>query len=184
MVNGPEDVFDWDAVIWRTHEENVARLRGRIFKATREQDWATARSLQKMMLRSWSNTLLSVRQVTQRNAGRATAGIDGRVALTAQARAEVAVQVHATRGSWRPVAVKRAYIHTGVDSRRGPGRRVQRHRPWSSSRGTREVPGAGDDRRLAHGRGGRGRGGVHAHPAGRAARRCDQSADLEHRPAW
>ncbi len=31
-----------------------------------------------MMLRSWSNTLVSVRQVTQRNAGRATAGWTGR----------------------------------------------------------------------------------------------------------
>ncbi|PWR06137.1 hypothetical protein DKT69_37485, partial [Micromonospora sicca] len=38
--------------------------------------------MQKMMLRSWSNTLLSVRQVAQRNAGRKTAGIDGKVALT------------------------------------------------------------------------------------------------------
>ena len=35
------------------------------------------------MLGSWSNTLLSVRQVTQRNAGRRTAGIDGQVALVA-----------------------------------------------------------------------------------------------------
>jgi RNA-directed DNA polymerase len=43
-----------------------------------EHDLAKVRSLQKMMLRSWSNTLLSVRQVTQRNTGRATAGIDGR----------------------------------------------------------------------------------------------------------
>jgi RNA-directed DNA polymerase len=34
------------------------------------------------MLRSWSNTLTSVRQVAQRNAGRKTAGIDGKVALT------------------------------------------------------------------------------------------------------
>jgi len=46
-VNGPEGVFDWDAIAWRTHEENVARLRRRIFKATREQDWATVWSLQK-----------------------------------------------------------------------------------------------------------------------------------------
>ncbi len=46
------------------------------------------------MLRSWSNTLVSVRQVTQRNAGRRTAGIDGEVALTAEARADVAVRVH------------------------------------------------------------------------------------------
>lgn len=116
MVNGPEDppgVFDgdaWQQVDWRMHEERVRRLRRRIFKAERDGDLARVRNLQKLMLRSWSNTLVSVRQVTQRNAGRATAGIDGRVALTARARAEVAVQVHTTRNSWRPVAVKRVYI--------------------------------------------------------------------------
>src|SRR6266542_121991 len=76
-VNGPEDVPDWDAIQWRTHEDNVGRLRRRIFKATREGDWAKVRSLQKLMLRSWSNTLVSVRQVTQRNAGRRTAGVNG-----------------------------------------------------------------------------------------------------------
>jgi RNA-directed DNA polymerase len=80
-VNGPEDVaVEWDFVDWRAHEQNVIRLRRRIFKATWEQDWATVRSLQKLMLGSWSNTLISVRQVTQRNAGRRTAGIDGEVA--------------------------------------------------------------------------------------------------------
>ena len=94
-MNGPEGVLDWDDVVWRTHEEHVARLRRRIFKATREQRWATVRSLQKMMLRSWSNTLLSVRQVTQRNTGRRTAGVDGEVALSSQERAEVAVRVTA-----------------------------------------------------------------------------------------
>src|ERR1044072_974770 len=96
--------------MWAGSGGGASRLRRRIFTATRKQDWAAVRNLQKLMLRSWSNTLISVRQVTQRNAGRKTAGIDGRVALTAQARAEVAVQVHATRSSWRPVAVKRVYI--------------------------------------------------------------------------
>ena len=120
-VNGPEDppgVFDadaWQQVDWRMHEERVRRLRRRIFKAERDGNLAAVRNLQMLMLRSWSNTLISVRQVTQRNAGRATAGIDGRVALTARARAEVAVQVHATRNSWRPVAVKRVYIPKAHD---------------------------------------------------------------------
>jgi RNA-directed DNA polymerase len=110
-VNGPEDATpDWDAIDWRAHEGRVRRLRRRIFKATQEQDWAQVRSLQKMMLRSWSNTLLSVRQATQRNAGRTTAGVDEEIALTPARRMEVAVRVHHTISSWQPLPVKRVYI--------------------------------------------------------------------------
>ena len=120
-MNGPEDpspVFDgdaWDQVDWREHEQRVRRLRCRIFKTVKDGDLATARNLQKLALRSWSNTLISVRQVTQRNTGRKTAGVDGQVALTSQARAEVAVQVHATRNSWQPAAVRRVYIPKASD---------------------------------------------------------------------
>jgi RNA-directed DNA polymerase len=110
-VNGPKDKrLEWDAIDWRVHEANVVRLRRRIFTATREQDWAAVRSLQKLMLRSWSNTLISVRQVTQRNTGRRTAGIDGQVALSSQARMDMAVRVHDTICSWAPLPVRRVYI--------------------------------------------------------------------------
>jgi RNA-directed DNA polymerase len=120
-VNGPEGlppVFDgdaWERVDWRRHEEQVRRLRSRIFKAVQEGDWPLARNLQKLMLRSWSNTLVSVRQVTQRNTGRKTAGIDGQVALTSQARAEMAVHVHATIGSHAPSPVRRVYVPKAGD---------------------------------------------------------------------
>ena len=100
---------------WRHQEEQVRRLRGRIFKAVRDGDWPAARNLQKLMLLSWANTLVSVRQVTQRNTGRRTAGIDGLVALTSQARAEMAVQVHASIGSHRPSPARRVYIPKASD---------------------------------------------------------------------
>jgi len=110
-VNGPEDEdLDWDAIVWPLHEDNVRRLRRRIFKATTARDLATVRNLQRMMLRSWSNTLVSVRQVTQRNAGRGTPGVDGQVALTSQARMDLAVQVHRTARSFQPLPVRRVYI--------------------------------------------------------------------------
>ena len=39
-VNGPEgEVLDWDAVDWRRVEDDVRRLRQRIFTATHEGIW-------------------------------------------------------------------------------------------------------------------------------------------------
>src|SRR5665647_3578755 len=53
VVNGPEDeLLDWHAVGWRAAEEDVRRLRQRIFTASRVGDLKRVRSLQKLMLRS------------------------------------------------------------------------------------------------------------------------------------
>src|SRR6266849_271751 len=110
-VNGPEDdLDDWAAVDWRAHEDNVRRLRQRIFKATRVGDLRRVRQLQKLMLRSRSNTLVSVRLVTQRNAGRRTAGVDRVVVVTPQERMDLAKQLQHQAPSGKALPVRRVYI--------------------------------------------------------------------------
>src|SRR5262249_10487875 len=92
MVNGPEDLpvgwsaDEWDSIVWAGPEREVGRLRQRIFKASREEDWPRVRNLQKLMLRSRAGTLVSVRRVAQRNAGRMTAGGGGGGAPSPPAR--------------------------------------------------------------------------------------------------
>src|SRR5580765_5945154 len=100
VVNGPQDDnLDWDAIWWRPVEDDVRRLRRRIFKASQDGDLKRVRNLQKLMLHS-------VRRVTQHNAGRKTAGIDGEVVLTAPDRAALAVDLHRHTTPWQARPVK------------------------------------------------------------------------------
>jgi RNA-directed DNA polymerase len=111
VLNGPEDEpLDWHAIDWRAVEQDVRRLRQRIFTASRAGDLKRVRNLQKLMLRSRSNTLLSVRRVTELNAGRKTAGIDGQVVLLPQGKAELAGWVQRRSTPWLARPVKRVYI--------------------------------------------------------------------------
>jgi RNA-directed DNA polymerase len=122
LVNGPEDdVLDWYAIDWGTAEEHVRRLRQRIFTASQAGDLKRVRNLQKLMLRSRANALVSVRRVTEVNAGRKTAGIDGQVVLLAPVKAELADWAQHRSGSWQARPVKRVYIPKSNGKRRPLG---------------------------------------------------------------
>src|ERR1700757_4183813 len=122
MVNGPEgDVLDWDAVDWRQAEDDVRRLRQRIFTASKAGDLKKVRNLQKLMLRSRSNALVSVRRVTEVNAGRKTAGVDGRIVLASWEKADLAAWLQHGTSAWRPRPVKRVYVPKSNGRRRGLG---------------------------------------------------------------
>jgi RNA-directed DNA polymerase len=121
-VNGPEDdVLDWDAIDWRTVEDAVRRLRQRIFTASQAGDLKKVRNLQRLMLRSRANTLLSVRRVTEVNAGRTTAGVDGELVLLPQVKAELAGWMQRHWASWKAWPVRRVFIPKGNGKRRGLG---------------------------------------------------------------
>jgi len=109
-ANGPEDLPDWDAIDWRHQEEQVRRLQQRIFKAEQEGNRKQVRNLQKLLLRSRANTLVSVRRVTQHNTGRHTPGVDRQVALTSGSRASLAMRLHRQGGPGQALPVRRVYI--------------------------------------------------------------------------
>lgn len=121
VVNGPEDaILDWRQIDWRACEASVRRLRQRIFTASKAGDLKKVRSLQKLMLRSRANTLLSVRRVTERNAGRLTAGVDGEVVLTPEARMKLAERVQHDVEPFKAQPVRRVYIPKSGSAKRRP----------------------------------------------------------------
>ena len=108
-ANGPTDMTDWQTVDWRQVNRCVDNLRKRIFRAVQEGDYRKARNLQKLMLRSYANTLSSVRRVTQDNAGKRTAGVDKVLVKTPEARGKLVDTLMSTQ-PWRAKPVKRVHI--------------------------------------------------------------------------
>jgi RNA-directed DNA polymerase len=114
-ANGPKGSTVWDLVDWRKAHRVVTNLRQRIFRATRANDPRKVRSLMKLMLRSRSNILMSVRRVTQVNAGKNTPGVDKVLVKTPAARGQL-VDHLATFQPWRAKPVRRVYIPKKSDS--------------------------------------------------------------------
>ena len=141
VVNGPEDAtLDWTPIDWRRVEDDVRRLRQRIFTASKAGDLARVRSLQKLMLRSRANTLLSVRRVTERNAGRLTAGVDGEVVLTPEAKARLADRVQQQRRAVQgPAGQAGVHPEAGQQHQAPTARNSRDPRPVPSGTGRQRV---------------------------------------------
>jgi group II intron reverse transcriptase/maturase len=71
----------WKNLPWKKFRKNLFRLQCRVWKAIRVGDRKRANSLQKLILKSRSARLLAIRQVTQLNQGKKTAGVDGKASL-------------------------------------------------------------------------------------------------------
>src|SRR5215207_9587518 len=103
---------DWNVIDWRKVEKSVSNLRRRIFRASKEGDHRKVRSLQKLALRSHANALLSVRRVTQTNAGSNTPGVDMLVVKTPKTRGELVDHIRSYR-PWKASPARRVYIPKG-----------------------------------------------------------------------
>ena len=107
LENGLEgQIAEWGDINWRHVQKVVRNLRGRIFRARISGEYKTLLNLQKLMKRSRSNLLLSIREITQVNKGKGTAGVDKEVIQTPAGHVRLAKE-------WRmPKAkpAKRLYI--------------------------------------------------------------------------
>jgi retron-type reverse transcriptase len=71
-----------------------------VYKAVLVGDMRKARSIQKLILKSTAARLLAVRQVSQLNAGKKTAGIDGEKDLTFEERFELSDELGRHSNNW------------------------------------------------------------------------------------
>jgi RNA-directed DNA polymerase len=99
----------WADIDWHAVETNVGRLQERIYRATQDGDWMRVKSLQKLLARATSTKLLAIRRVTQENQGKDTAGVDGVVCDTPEARLKLLREGLRLKG-YRPLPVRRVYI--------------------------------------------------------------------------
>jgi group II intron reverse transcriptase/maturase len=97
----------WDAVDWRTIEDNVRRLQARIVKAVQQKKWNKVKALQHLLTHSASGKLLAVRRVTV-NDGRKTPGVDGELWDTPHKKLQGVISL--TARGYRPMPLRRIYI--------------------------------------------------------------------------
>ena len=105
----------WKSFNWKKASKKLFRLQRRIYKsdvfggsfprkaraAVQRLDKRNARKLQKLILKSKGARMLAIRQVTQLNAGKKTAGIDGKVSLTFEERLALETQLSLNHTDWK-----------------------------------------------------------------------------------
>lgn len=94
--DSPKNTEGWKFINWHQVARYVSKLQKRIYAASRRGDVKRVRKLQRTLIKSWSNRVLSVRQVTQDNQGKKTAGVDGIKSLSPTERLQLAGELKLT----------------------------------------------------------------------------------------
>jgi len=94
------DSESWKNLPWKKFRKDLFRLQRRIFKAVRAGNTRKARFLQKLILKSKAARFLAIRQVTQLNTGKKTAGVDGVKSLGFTGRFDLETILKESAGNW------------------------------------------------------------------------------------
>lgn len=89
-TDSKKDTVEWNQLDWRKIQKAVWKLQKRIYQAYINGDVVKGRRLQKTLIKSYYNRLLSVRKVSQENQGKKTAGVDKVKSLTPKQRLRLA----------------------------------------------------------------------------------------------
>jgi len=113
----------WHQIDWNAENAAVKSLRQRIFVASRRNDDPKkVKNLQKLMLRSRANWLVSIRRVTQINRGRRTPGVDREIVTTPEERLDLFNWLETiTLNDWTPPPTRRVEIPKGKGKTRSLG---------------------------------------------------------------
>lgn len=112
-------MVEWNDIPWKLVQRNVFKLQKRIYRAASRGNDVLAKGLQQILLKSYYAKLLAVRQVTQLNRGKKTAGVDGKKSLTPVQRLRLASRLKLSR---KAKAVRRVWIpKPGRDEKRPLG---------------------------------------------------------------
>lgn len=91
----------WNKLPWKKFRKDLFRLQKRVFKAVQAGNKRKAQFLQKLILKSRAARFLAIRQVTQLNAGKKTAGIDGKKSLSFSERFDLETLLKNQGENWK-----------------------------------------------------------------------------------
>ncbi|PSB24007.1 group II intron reverse transcriptase/maturase [Chlorogloea sp. CCALA 695] len=102
MVRHSENASElWKNLPWKKFRRNLFRLQKRVWKAVNVGDKRKAKYLQKLILKSKAARFLAIRQITQLNAGKKTAGVDGVESLTFEERFTLSSSLKENVNTWK-----------------------------------------------------------------------------------
>ena len=111
----------WESDInWKRAENYVRRMQERIYYHTTCQHWSKVKNLQKLLAKSYYAKVLAIREVTQRNNGKNTPGIDNKIYDTSNKRWHLSEEQFDYK-SHKPLPLKRVFIPKPDGSQRPLG---------------------------------------------------------------
>jgi group II intron reverse transcriptase/maturase len=108
----------WKSLPWKKFRRDLFRLQKRVFKAVQAGNKRKAMSLQRLILKSQAARLLAIRQISQLNAGKKTAGIDGKKSLTFKERFELEELLKVSTNNWKHQKLRSVFIPKKDGSKR------------------------------------------------------------------